>query len=184
PIGLAGGVNGYLYGVNPTGWVDPLGLEACCPEVFTYRGMPVNKGIKQHMERFDGFSQKHGVKGAHSRSEFMRVVDERRLHIISEAPGDVDGITQVFYGRDLLGRDGTVIGVKKFQNPKTVYDEVKHPTDSLYLSGLRAALSKYDEKVKQGKRSYSAYHGGIRFTIYMDENTKVITNFHPSIEGG
>ncbi|MCG8292167.1 RHS repeat-associated core domain-containing protein [Pseudomonas entomophila] len=26
PIGLAGGVNGYLYGV------DPLGLAACCPE--------------------------------------------------------------------------------------------------------------------------------------------------------
>ena len=29
PIGLAGGVNGYLYGVNPTGWVDPLGLSSC-----------------------------------------------------------------------------------------------------------------------------------------------------------
>jgi RHS repeat-associated protein len=34
PIGLAGGLNNYLYVVNPTGWVDPLGLAQCpgsCP---------------------------------------------------------------------------------------------------------------------------------------------------------
>ncbi|MEN4949928.1 RHS repeat-associated core domain-containing protein, partial [Pseudomonas proteolytica] len=29
PVKLAGGVNGYLYVPNPTGWVDPLGLNAC-----------------------------------------------------------------------------------------------------------------------------------------------------------
>ncbi|MBL7230236.1 MAG: RHS domain-containing protein, partial [Pseudomonas sp.] len=29
PVKLAGGVNGYLYAPNPTGWVDPLGLNAC-----------------------------------------------------------------------------------------------------------------------------------------------------------
>lgn len=29
PIKLAGGLNNYLYVPNPTGWVDPLGLEVC-----------------------------------------------------------------------------------------------------------------------------------------------------------
>ncbi|MBH3425451.1 RNase A-like domain-containing protein, partial [Pseudomonas gessardii] len=34
PVKLAGGLNGYLYVPNPTGWVDPLGLScktAACP---------------------------------------------------------------------------------------------------------------------------------------------------------
>ncbi|MDR6927911.1 RHS repeat-associated core domain-containing protein [Pseudomonas sp. BE134] len=29
PSGLAGGINGYQYTRNPTGWVDPLGLSEC-----------------------------------------------------------------------------------------------------------------------------------------------------------
>ncbi|CAI8698953.1 hypothetical protein EMIT0162MI3_120004 [Pseudomonas chlororaphis] len=29
PIKLAGGLNNYLYVNNPTGWVDPLGLQEC-----------------------------------------------------------------------------------------------------------------------------------------------------------
>ncbi|MCS3836091.1 RHS repeat-associated protein [Pseudomonas sp. JAI111] len=29
PSGLAGGLNGYQYTRNPTGWVDPLGLSEC-----------------------------------------------------------------------------------------------------------------------------------------------------------
>jgi RHS repeat-associated protein len=29
PIGLAGGLNNYQYVKNPTGWIDPLGLEQC-----------------------------------------------------------------------------------------------------------------------------------------------------------
>jgi RHS repeat-associated protein len=31
PVKLAGGINGYQYVPNPTGWVDPLGLSANCP---------------------------------------------------------------------------------------------------------------------------------------------------------
>jgi uncharacterized protein RhaS with RHS repeats len=29
PIKLAGGLNSYQYVPNPTGWVDPLGLNGC-----------------------------------------------------------------------------------------------------------------------------------------------------------
>ncbi|WP_207254700.1 MULTISPECIES: RHS repeat-associated core domain-containing protein, partial [unclassified Pseudomonas] len=31
PVKLAGGINGYRYVPNPTGWVDPLGLNPNCP---------------------------------------------------------------------------------------------------------------------------------------------------------
>ena len=31
PIKLAGGLNQYQYTPNPTGWIDPLGLNANCP---------------------------------------------------------------------------------------------------------------------------------------------------------
>ncbi|WP_285380126.1 RHS repeat-associated core domain-containing protein, partial [Pseudomonas sp. efr-133-R2A-59] len=31
PIKLAGGLNGYQYTPNPTGWIDPLGLNGNCP---------------------------------------------------------------------------------------------------------------------------------------------------------
>lgn len=29
PVKLAGGINGYQYVPNPTGWIDPLGLNTC-----------------------------------------------------------------------------------------------------------------------------------------------------------
>ena len=29
PVKLAGGINGYRYVPNPTGWEDPLGLSTC-----------------------------------------------------------------------------------------------------------------------------------------------------------
>jgi RHS repeat-associated protein len=34
PIGLAGGLNAYVYGPNPTGWIDPLGLAKKCPPCY------------------------------------------------------------------------------------------------------------------------------------------------------
>jgi len=32
PVGLLGGLNGYSYAPNPTGWIDPLGLAKSCPK--------------------------------------------------------------------------------------------------------------------------------------------------------
>ena len=32
PIGLLGGLNGYIYVQSPTKWIDPLGLVATCPK--------------------------------------------------------------------------------------------------------------------------------------------------------
>ncbi|WP_415640284.1 RHS repeat-associated core domain-containing protein, partial [Pseudomonas gessardii] len=46
PVKLAGGVNGYLYVPNPTGWVDPLGLTCKagnCPGQKNTRPSPHNE---------------------------------------------------------------------------------------------------------------------------------------------
>ena len=32
PIGASGGINLYVYGPNPLGWIDPLGLFGCDPK--------------------------------------------------------------------------------------------------------------------------------------------------------
>jgi RHS repeat-associated protein len=60
PIGLAGGLNNYQYVVNPTGWIDPLGLEqgkGCCPGSNTYTGNSANFKKPEHIpmtqEKFD-----------------------------------------------------------------------------------------------------------------------------------
>ncbi|CAI8764805.1 hypothetical protein EMIT0P260_180001 [Pseudomonas sp. IT-P260] len=46
PIKLAGGLNQYRYVPNPTGWVDPLGLNSNCP--------PPNKPGCSSPDRVDG----------------------------------------------------------------------------------------------------------------------------------
>ncbi|PAU63975.1 hypothetical protein BZL41_11065, partial [Pseudomonas sp. PIC25] len=42
PIKLSGGLNNYQYVNNPTGWVDPLGLECIVPSVSKYKPEQVN----------------------------------------------------------------------------------------------------------------------------------------------
>jgi RHS repeat-associated protein len=40
PIGLAGGLNGYVYPMDPVGWVDPLGLQDIPPDIAAVMGLP------------------------------------------------------------------------------------------------------------------------------------------------
>jgi RHS repeat-associated protein len=44
PIKLAGGLNNYLYVSNPTGWVDPLGLQQCPGSDSAKPATPVKTG--------------------------------------------------------------------------------------------------------------------------------------------
>jgi len=45
-VGLAGGINLYRYAPNPIGWIDPLGLTACCL-CTPYAGV---KNASQHLK--------------------------------------------------------------------------------------------------------------------------------------
>jgi uncharacterized protein RhaS with RHS repeats len=44
PIKLAGGLSNYLYVSNPTGWVDPLGLQQCPGSDSAEPATPVKTG--------------------------------------------------------------------------------------------------------------------------------------------
>ncbi|MFW0754936.1 RHS repeat-associated core domain-containing protein [Pseudomonas sp. H11T01] len=47
PSKLAGGLNGYQYTPNPTGWVDPLGLNANCPPGNKKGGCALPDGVSK-----------------------------------------------------------------------------------------------------------------------------------------
>jgi RHS repeat-associated protein len=182
PIKLVGGLNNYQYVNNPTGWIDPLGLNNC-PGVTMHKGVPISNDARGHLERADGYSSKSGVKGAHNRDEFLQAATDNKLHILSETQSpSTPGLSEITYGRDSLDRTGKVDGIKEFGNPKTVYDPSVISTDQMFEAGKEAAASGYSEAKASGKRVYSAYHNGIKFRIYLDETLTTVTNFHPSMK--
>ncbi|MCV4289762.1 DUF6531 domain-containing protein [Pseudomonas capsici] len=182
PIKLAGGLNSYQYVPNPTGWVDPLGLNNC-PGATMHKGVPISNNARNHLEKADGYSTKSGVKGAHNREEFLQAATDNNLHIISEAQSPkTPGLSEITYGRDSLDRTGQVVGVKQFGNPKTVYDPNVISTDRMFDAGKEAAASGYNQAKASGNRVYSASHDGIEFRIYLDETLTTVTNFHPTMK--
>ena len=61
PVKLAGGINGYRYVPNPTGWVDPLGLsckKTSCPEG-PYSVIVPGGGLAAHEAAGGHLMQKH-----------------------------------------------------------------------------------------------------------------------------
>jgi hypothetical protein len=47
---LAGGLNAYVYGPNPTGWVDPFGLAKKCPPCVTNKADLLRQGKDVHVK--------------------------------------------------------------------------------------------------------------------------------------
>ncbi|WP_232435010.1 RHS repeat-associated core domain-containing protein, partial [Burkholderia ubonensis] len=82
PIGLAGGLNGYQYAPNTTGWVDPLGLtKSCCDckKSYLYRGVHANhpaidqarNGVVEPALKSGGVSaSEHNEGGVSDKSQF------------------------------------------------------------------------------------------------------------------
>ncbi|WNJ97894.1 RHS repeat-associated core domain-containing protein [Vibrio ruber] len=88
PIGLAGGLNNYQYALNPTGWVDPLGLAVIvgqqCSESAARRAEIISaiekemQPVMDYIHKLDpdaqlGFrgSLASGVKGPHKLDQNM-----------------------------------------------------------------------------------------------------------------
>uniref|UniRef100_UPI0035D4BCA4 RHS repeat-associated core domain-containing protein n=1 Tax=Pseudomonas chlororaphis TaxID=587753 RepID=UPI0035D4BCA4 len=183
PIKLAGGLNNYQYVPNPTGWVDPLGLNNCPPGTTDHRGVPISNNAQHHLEKADGYSTKTGIKGAHNRDDFLQAATDNKLHIISETQSPkTPGLSEITYGRDSLDRTGQAVGIKEFGNPKTVYDPNVISTERMFSAGKEAAASGYDQARASGNRVYSASHDGINFRIYLDETLTTVTNFHPTMK--
>jgi RHS repeat-associated protein len=115
PVKLAGGINGYRYVPNPTGWVDPLGLatcpggDACKPDaevVAPTKEATVNKGeprqptnSTEYLYRGDDKHPEHVFKyGFKSKGEsndlYLHALDSNDppSNFISTSPSKVVGI--------------------------------------------------------------------------------------------
>ncbi|MHC8358168.1 RHS repeat-associated core domain-containing protein [Pseudomonas sp. LB3P81] len=94
PVKLAGGLNQYRYALNPTGWVDPLGLNGNCPQSDKSgcgapddtAGAKVEEGEPDaprpksrpqdfgSEEKLTGHYEKHGAEfGATSKEEYLQI---------------------------------------------------------------------------------------------------------------
>lgn len=52
PVGIVVGLNGYVYAPNPTGWVDPLGLNKRGPANVARIDRDCNGRVRDHLGRF------------------------------------------------------------------------------------------------------------------------------------
>ena len=95
PSKLKGGLNGYRYTLNPTGWVDPLGLDDCpgsggckpavgeqapAAKVGVDEGEPALPGAVANpkdfgsKEKLDGHFEKHGGEfGAKNAEDYLSI---------------------------------------------------------------------------------------------------------------
>lgn len=135
PIGLAGGLNNYQYVVNPTGWVDPLGLsdkKGSCPggkgseigltgngEVDSAPSIDTNGGLD-----WESVVPKKGKYKGQSREEHVR------LHNVDNVAKPNHG---VFYG------DGVDITNKAWSRAKDL--DIKPDADGNLFVPMNATLT-------------------------------------------
>ncbi len=102
PIGLAGGINSFVYAPNPVQWIDPLGLtKGCCDckKSYLYRGVhakppaidQARNGIVEPALRSGGVSaSEHNEGGVSDKSQFTswsRNEEIARWHANKSGPG-------------------------------------------------------------------------------------------------
>ncbi len=133
-----------------------------------------------HLAKFDGFTQRAGISGAHNSNEFYKAANDYGVKILSETPTDVPGITHITYqipAKDKLGN--AVPGVMKNDVfPKTIYDPNVFSDQKILELGQEAARSGYSSAVKAGLKEYPGSAGGINFRVYLGKDG-FITNIHP-----
>ncbi|EKN5985703.1 heme utilization protein, partial [Yersinia enterocolitica] len=179
---------------NLTGWsreaVEALGISASLAGVVRGKrfgqtgaayptGISFNINQKNHLAKFDGFTQKTGIKGAHNADEFYIAANQHHVKIISETPGSVKGITQITYQIPAYDRAGKVIGYKAAELPKTIYDPKIFTDQKMLDLGQRASAIGYKEAMISKNGTANAIVEGITFRIYVDKNTGMVRNFHP-----
>uniref|UniRef100_UPI001643E22A CdiA family toxin C-terminal domain-containing protein n=2 Tax=Yersiniaceae TaxID=1903411 RepID=UPI001643E22A len=178
---------------NITGWskgtIEALGLSISLAGtvrgkagqvVSTYpTGISFNINQKVHLAKFDGFTQKTGIKGAHNADEFYSAVIQNDVKIVSSTPSGINGITQVKYQIPAYDRAGNIIGYKSTEYPKTIYDPKIFSDQKILELGQQASSHGYKDAISKGLRQYDSTAGGVTFRIYIDRETGTVRNFHP-----
>ncbi len=165
-------VAGSIYGLS--GIKTPS--KATSSTIEYPEGIHFDKNLQNHLAQVDDFSQKKGISGGHNLDNFMAELTARGGRIVSETPTGIDGITQIKYEIPAFDRTGQVIGYKTpSSNPKTVYDPTKFSDSQMLEMGQQAAAQGY---AKNGMQ-YTETVNGIKFRVYIDENTGAVRSVHP-----
>lgn len=149
-------------------------------------GVQFNSRIPEHLSKFDGFTQKDGIKGTHDLSEFLSHVEKYQAKITKQESRTTEGITHFKYqvpakARDLktmVDSEGKTI-YRSEELKKTTYDSNTISHEKIIELGEQAAIKGYKEAIIKKISQYTAEAGGIKFRIYVDLKTRKITNYHP-----
>ena len=151
------------------------------PEGISYR-----QDLPKHLQTFDVFTQKNGVGGAHNLDAFNQAVAEKSIRIISKTEHPtVKGIYQIEYEVPKFDKQLRPTGdYKTIKKPKTVYDPAIHSDDKILQLGQEAAAKGLDDAIADRKKQFTQKAGGITFRVYVNLDTKVVTNVHPDFNNG
>ena len=141
----------------------------------------ISPNARHHLANYDGYERAKGIKGAHNQEEFLKAVDKHSNDlVIIDSNSEIKGITQYRYGYKKQDRAGNYTGeVKEYRMPKTVYDPNVFTDEKMYQLGSQAANKGYSQAIQDGKTVYTSSQKGIDFHVYLDRETKEISNFHP-----
>ncbi|WP_145932024.1 DUF637 domain-containing protein [Yersinia bercovieri] len=181
---------------NITGWskgtIEALGLSISLAGtvrgkagqvVSTYpTGISFNINQKVHLAKFDGFSQKKGIHGTHNADIFNQAVSANGVKIINRALGQVRGITHVKYQIPAKDRTGNTVGYKAEIFEKTIYDPKIFSDEKMLILGQQAAANGYQSAKALGAREYKAESNGVKFQVFLDQNSGAVINFFPVIK--
>ena len=142
-------------------------------------GISFASNLKDHLSKGEGLHRKRGISGAHNRDSFMNTLTQHNGIIVREETVS-HGITRIFYKHPKFDGRGNQIGFKEYRDPKTVYDPKIYSDKDMLEWGQKAAAKGYYQYTRnKAKKQYSEYYNGIKFRVYVDTNTGVITNVHP-----
>ncbi|WP_431701024.1 RHS repeat-associated core domain-containing protein [Pseudomonas sp. BR20] len=139
PVKLAGGINTYQYVPNPTGWVDPLGLNTCpggdrCkpsvdaknPKINANSNldMPPLPSVSGEMVRVRHYTNRKGLNGIEQDGEILALdnnrvyVERAKSKVLSAADVQKRYQVDVSRGRDYVETDVPKHMLKEKKNPR------------------------------------------------------------------
>ncbi|TKJ55378.1 type IV secretion protein Rhs, partial [Pseudomonas sp. CFBP13506] len=140
PVKLAGGINAYQYVLNPTGWIDPLGLtskKTNCPEG-PYSVIVPGGGLDAHE-----------AAGGHLKEKHIGRTNQQLLYRLRQEPNIPAAST--FHDRAAAEREISVVldenqdkidnFLKGNQNQLIINQETKGPVGTCIKKNTTAAVS-------------------------------------------
>ncbi|MEY1272492.1 CdiA family toxin C-terminal domain-containing protein [Proteus mirabilis] len=128
-------------------------------------------------------TQKIGISGVINANVFYNIIKDKNLKIIKQNPTSVRGIMYIEYKipakhpqtGEITHYKGN--GAQPFK--KTIYDPKIFSDQKIVELGQKAAANGYKNALDKKLQSYGAMSEGITFRVYLDKETKMVTNFHP-----